>query len=522
MNNFPINTLGRVWLYLTVFLTGAAVMILELLGARIMAPFYGAGLYVWSSLISVTLMALALGYFTGGRWADRAGRGLSFIIVLAALLILLIPWLIHPVLLNTNALGLRAGALVGALVLFLPSLTFLGMVGPFAIKITTAKLEGVGASAGSIYAVSTVGSVVGTLFLGFYLFPMAGSREILISLGIVLLLLALAVAFCERKYLKFTSGLLPIALLATTGFGLLLPVASADRAFAGIYSGGEFFKILSERESLYGWVRVIDQPARNLRLLTSDASVIGVGSMSHPGESRLAYQEIMQLIPGLTSSPMKRALLLGLGAGHMVGILQDRYGIVTDTVEINPAVAEAASRYFNFTPTGQNIIGDARYQIQYLKSSYDLIILDCFTGGSEPAYLLTVEALTQFRSLLTERGILALNFVAFSENGKNVALASVAKTLAQVFSHQAVFVSEPGKEFNDFIFLAANHSIALDSRRLAPGQIAWLEKRRLIVDKSRGMVLTDNFHPLQYLQIRKAEHYRQTLVNWLGANILVR
>src|SRR5699024_4014557 len=208
-----------------------------------------------------------------------------------------------------------------------------------------------------------------------------------------------------------------------------------------------------------------------LRLLTADASVIGAGSISHPDRNRLAYQDIVQLIPDLAPSPMGRALLLGLGAGHMVRVLEDRYGIVTETVEINPAVADAASRYFNFTPTGQNIIGDARYQTRRLKKPYDLIILDCFTGGSEPAYLLTVETLAQLHSLLNDQGILALNFVAFSENGENTALASVAKTLAQVFSHQVVFIAEPGKDFNDFIFLAANHSIDLDTRALDSEQI---------------------------------------------------
>lgn len=523
MNNFPINTLGRVWLYVTVFLTGATVMMIELLGTRIIAPFYGAGLYVWSSLISVALIALALGYFAGGRWADRAKRtGLSLIIALAALLILIIPWLIRPVLLATNSLGLRAGAFTSALVLFSPSLAFLGMVGPFAIKLSTARLEGVGASAGSIYAVSTLGSVVGTLFLGFYLFPAMGSREILISLGIALFLLAVVAAFYERRHLRLASTLPPIVLLAAIGIGLLSQIVGADRAYASIYSGGELFKILSERESLYGWVRVMDQPSQDLRLLTVDASVIGAGSINRPDENRLAYQTIVQLIPELASSHMNRALLLGLGAGHMVGVLEERYGIVTDTIEINPAVADAAKRYFNFTPTGKNIIGDARYQIRRLQGGYDLIILDCFTGGSEPAYLLTVETLIQLQSLLTDRGVIALNLVAFAENGRNIALASVARTLAQVFPHQVVFVSESGKNFNDFIFLASDHSFNLEAGMLEPAQISWLEQRRLAVDKSRGLVLTDNFHPLQYLQIRKAEHYRKTLLSWLGADILVR
>jgi spermidine synthase len=521
MNNLSLNILGRAGLYFTVFLTGAAVMVVELLGTRIIAPFYGASLYVWSSLISVTMIALALGYFTGGRWADRAKRtGLSLIIALAALLILLIPWLIRPVLLATDPLGLGAGAFISALVLFSPSLTLLGMVGPFAIKLSTLELEGVGASVGSIYAVSTLGSVVGTLFLGFYLFPRVGSREILIGLSIALFLLAVAVAFYERKRLRLASTFLPILLLAMIGIGLSPQIAGASRAYSGAYSGSEFFKILSERESLYGWVRVIDQPARNLRLLTADASIIGAASISR-GENRLVYQDIVQLIPALAPH-VKRALLLGQGAGHMAMVLRDRYGIITDTLEIDPAVADAATRYFGFTPTGQSIVGDARYEIRRLKGPYDLIIHDCFTGGSEPAYLLTVESLTQLHSLLSDQGILALNFVAFLENGKNTALASVAKTLAQVFSQQMVFISEPGKDFNDFIFLAANYSIDFNTRALRPEQTAWLEQRRLTVDKAQGVLLTDNFYPLEQLQVRKAKYYRHTLVGWLGADLLVR
>lgn len=521
MNNLSLNILGRAGLYFTVSLTGAAVMVIELLGTHIIAPFYGASLYVWSSLISVTMIALALGYFTGGRWADRAKRtGLSLIIALAALLILLIPWLIRPVLLATDPLGLRAGTFISALVLFSPSLTLLGMVGPFAIKLSTLKLEGVGASVGSIYAVSTLGSVVGTLFLGFYLFPRVGSREILISLGIALFLWAVAVAFYEQKCLRLASTIVPpMALLAAIGIGLLQQAAGAGAA-SGVYSGGEFFKILSERESLYGWVRVIDQPARNLRLLTADASIIGAASISR-GENRLAYQDIVQLIPALAPH-VKRALLLGQGAGHMAMVLRDRYEIETDTLEIDPAVADAATRYFGFTPTGQSIVGDARYEIRRLKGPYDLIIHDCFTGGSEPAYLLTVEALSQLRSLLSDQGILALNFVAFLENGKNTALASVAKTLAQVFSQQMVFISEPGKDFNDFIFLAANYSIDFSTRALRPEQTAWLEQRHLTVDKAQGVLLTDNFYPLEHLQVRKAQYYRHTLVGWLGADLLIR
>jgi len=514
MNPSSSIIFGKAWLYCTVFLTGAAVMVIELLGTRLIAPFYGASLYVWTSLIAVTLIALAIGYYVGGIWADRARSGLSLIIAIAGLLTLIIPWLTGPVLLATDPLGLRLGSFISTLILFSPSLIMLGMVGPFAVKLSTSALANVGASTGSIYAVSTVGSVIGTLFLGFYLFPLVGSREIFMSLGIALLILAMTVAWIECKYLKSTAVIIPAALLMIIGFGLYPLIASSGKA-----EFSDTFQTRFERESLYGWVRVIDKPKENIRLLTVDASTIGAASISH-GENLLAYQKIVTQIPYLAPN-MKKALLIGQGAGHMVAAL-NKAAIVTDTLEIDPAVAEAASEHFGFMPTGRRIIGDARYEIRQLKDPYDLIILDVFTGGTEPTHLLTVEALTQLHNLLSEHGILALNFVSFLDHGKNTALASVSRTLAQVFPYQQVFISDPGTDFNDFIFLATNHAINLDDNSIPLSNRAWLKQRLLNIDPAHGTVLTDNLSNLELLQIRKSEHYRRMIVDSIGTHHFIR
>lgn len=516
MNHPASNVLGNAWLYCTVFLTGAAVMVIELLGTRLIAPFYGASLYVWTSVISVTLIALALGYFIGGHWADRARKtGLALIIAVSGLLTLVIPWLTGPILLATDPLGLRMGTFVSTLVLFSPSLVMLGMIGPFAVKLATSSLEGVGTSAGSIYAVSTVGSVIGTLFLGFYLFPQVGSREIFIGLGIALFVLALGVAYFERKRLKLIVALPPVVSLTIIGMILLPYVADAGDGF----SNDDTYQTQFEQESLYGWVRVIDNPTENYRFLTVDASTIGAASLSH-GENVLTYQKIVSLIPSLSPN-MNRALLVGQGAGHMAMTLKD-HGIITDTLEIDPAVAQAARDYFGFIPTGKTIIGDARYEIRQLKDTYDLIILDVFTGGSEPVHLLTVETMAQLHTLLSDQGILALNFVAFLEDGNNAALASVAKTLAQVFPHQQVFISEPDDALNDFIFLASNHAINIEQDTLEQTQIHWLKQRQVTLNQSMGTLLTDNLNPLEQLQIRKSEQYRRLVVDSMGLSHFIR
>ena len=516
MTDSTITSRSKIWLYFIVFLTGASVMVIELLGTRLIAPFYGASLYVWSSLISVTMIALAVGYFVGGRWADRAQRsGLSLIIALAALFTLLIPWVARPVLLMTDPLGLRGGAFTSALVLFFPSLTLLGMVGPFAIKLATSQLDGVGSSSGTIYAVSTLGSVIGTLLLGFFLFPWVGSRQILVSLGLLLFVLAVTVAVFEQKRFGKTIAVLPCTILALVGLCLVPKIVGAGH----VPPDGRF-SVLSERESLYGYVRVIEQSSRDLRFLTSDASMIGAANISD-GANRLTYQDIVALIPTIKPS-IKKALLIGQGAGHVAMTLRDKHGIVTDTLEIDPAVAQAATDYFGFKPNGKAIVGDARYEIRHLTGPYDLIIHDCFTGGSEPSHLLTIETLQQLQGLLAPQGIVALNFVAFGQGEGQQALASVSKTVAQVFANQSLFVSEPGEDFNDYIFLASSQPIDLASSSLNTEQVDWLNKRKFTVDASNGIVLTDNLNPLEHLQTRKSEHYRHVLVDWFGNDLLVR
>jgi MFS family permease len=198
-----LSVKDRLMFYSTVTITGASVMMIELLGTRIIGPFYGVSLIVWSSLLSVALIALAAGYAVGGRLADRAPRvRLSHILFLAGLWIGLVPLISEPVQLAANALGLRAGAFTSALVLFTGPLMLLGMAGPFVIKMAADRLDHVGSTAGNVFAVSTVGSVLGTLLLGFYLLPIAGTRTIILSLSLVLMGLGLCLFLYERRHFR--------------------------------------------------------------------------------------------------------------------------------------------------------------------------------------------------------------------------------------------------------------------------------------------------------------------------------
>ncbi len=499
-------------LYATVTLTGAAVMILELLGTRIIGPFYGVSLYVWSSLIAVTLIALAIGYFLGGYLADRyPAIRLAQVIVASALTTVVIPFLSGPILRMTDPLGLRAGAFTSALLLFTLPLTALAMVGPYVIKRATRDLSGVATASGTVYAISTVGSVAGTLLLGFFLLPMFGTRTIIFSLSLLLAILAGLVAWYEARSVSLRRSIRPVVIaVILTGVTAVSGLAAARHPVPG-------FTVQFEAESLYGWVRVVDDDRNGFRLLLSDASVISAVDLRQ-NRSLLGYQEILGLLPTIQPQAA-RALLIGLGGGHVARDLKAQ-GVMTDTIEIDPAVAGAARRHFHFEPTGLFLVGDARYEIKQLTTRYDLIIHDCFTGGSEPTHLLSREMLNELRAMLNNHGILALNYVGFTQGEGSDAVEAVHRTLQDLFPHLRTFVTDKN-EFTDFVFLASLAPVAIDPQT-GDRRLRWLLDHEHRFVEGSGFVVTDDYNPLESRQVRKSETYRKHFLERISFDLLLR
>jgi len=191
-----LRPLGRTELFLTVFVTGAAALTIEILGTRIVGPTFGVSLFVWSALLAVTLGALATGYYVGGVLIDRvpSPRLLGLAVTAGGVLLGLVRASSHLVLRSAESLGPRAGALVSAAVLFAPSLVALGMIGPITVRLATRDLRAAGRNVGSIYAVSTAGSLVGTLVIGFWVVPAFETDQILTGTATVLILMG-AVGF---------------------------------------------------------------------------------------------------------------------------------------------------------------------------------------------------------------------------------------------------------------------------------------------------------------------------------------
>jgi predicted membrane-bound spermidine synthase len=182
------------FLLLIAFVCGAVVMGVELVGSRVLAPFFGSSIFVWGSLISVFMGALSLGYYSGGWFSDKSPDlfKLAGIIFLAALFILTVPLTGKPVnnFISDLNFDVRWSTLFASTILFFLPVALLGVVSPYIIKMSTSKLENIGVRAGSVYAVSTLGSIAGTLLTSFYLISVIGVSAIFYCFGLLLILLA--------------------------------------------------------------------------------------------------------------------------------------------------------------------------------------------------------------------------------------------------------------------------------------------------------------------------------------------
>jgi spermidine synthase len=260
-------------------------------------------------------------------------------------------------------------------------------------------------------------------------------------------------------------------------------------------------------------------------LLLSDASTLSAIRLDS-GRTVLDYQQLLYALPLFRPAPQeagqRKALLIGLGGGHVATYLKSR-GIVTDTIEIDPAVAEAAVGHFGFEATGRFLVGDARYVVRKLPERYDFIIHDCFTGGSEPIHLLSVEFLAQLRERLTERGLLALNMVGFARGAGAQAVASVSRTLGEVFPRQRVFVTAPGSDFTDFLLLASAVPIDFSPRDAVEREILQgMLRYEQAPPRAGAVIITDDYNPLEHMQAPKAALYRQLFLERVAPELLLR
>lgn len=521
----PTGRAFSVFLLLTAGLCGALVMVVEVLGSRVIGPFFGVSLFVWTALISVTLLSLAVGYAVGGRLADRhpSADWLYGTIIAAGVLVAMVPVLKGPVITATAVLGLRSGALVASLLLFGPALLLLGCVSPYVVRVAMADWNRLGRTVGLFYAVSTAGSFVGTAATGFYIIAYIGVSNAFLLCGLLLCGIGVVYFAIFRRRVAAVVILVPFAL------GLSGP---AEKPTARLPDGTQA-TLIDHADSFYGNVKIVDYTGSGgqTREMMIDGLIQG-GVDRRTGESIYEYAYLMEHLPFAVKPGAKRALFVGLGPGAVVKGYQRR-GVAADVVDIDPMVVRMAERHFGFRPGSPVIIDDGRTVLREGRGTYDVVLMDVFNGDITPGHLLSREAVELVKRRLQPDGVYAMNLIgSLAEDSK--LLSAVVATLRTQFSDVAAFplfdASNTGSASGNLVILAANVSLEPALRlRAIPGvhplanqgvQQALAQGRRL-QDRPGAIVLTDDFNPLDVFDAGLHEGVRRTIIQTTPVAILL-
>ncbi|TAN62636.1 hypothetical protein EPN18_04375 [bacterium] len=518
------------YLVVTAFVSGTIVMVIELIGSRVIGPPFGVSLFVWTSLITVTLVSLAVGYWLGGRLSDaNASHTALFVIILAAGLCLAIVPLIKSAVIDFSlSFGLRAGSLASSTVLFAPPLLLLGMVTPYVVKLyITDTSFGIGKTVGWLYSVSTAGSFVGTVLTGFVLIPNIGVNKIIYLSSLVLV--ASAVVYFAWFKRRLVAIILVLAPVVPSFYTPGLPAFNRP--------DGTSVELVEKEDTAYGQIKVVDYSygREHLREFLSD-SIIQGGIDVNTGLSIASYTYYIERLSRAYNKTAKNALVVGLGAGLIPSNLQKYYGIKTDVVEISPSVVKTAEKYFAFDGSKVKVhVQDGRYFLKTSSDIYDIIVLDAFSGDITPGHLMSVEAFSLIKKRLATGGVLLINFIGGNMPDDKFVLTSLYGTLSPVFknidvySQDNYFAKEPSVV--NIVFVAHDAAV-LDEAALMPGwsaqpvhtplraDIDGIYKRKVAVEKG-PIIFTDDYNPADFFDMRLRERFRALTLNSADKAVIV-
>jgi len=436
-----------------VFICGAALMGLEFLAARMLAPTLGSSLFVWGSVISIVMVALSLGYWLGGVIADRRGttRTLAPVIAGAGAFAVLIPWLNGLVLPAVAGLGARGGSLAAAgAVFFAPSL-LLAMVSPLGVRLAARTgVDHIGRSAGQLYAISTAGSIAGTIATAFWLIPVLSLDGLVVAIGFTLfataaLSCALPLVYAEtppmgdESYARTSGrGWLWLA-AACIVFGAVVGIATVVRPLDDGANRLTGERELFRKDTQYHRLIVTENDEE--RVLRFDRSRQSAMSLDDPFETSFRYPNYFHL--ALAVQPeATRTLVVGLGGGSIVKRMWRDYPSMTiDAVEIDPIVVDVAEKYFEMPadPRVRVITEDGRRYLNSTQEMYDIIIMDAYYADSLPSHLTTVEFFEEVKSHLAPGGVLVYNVIGSVEGSRSRLVRSMYKTVGRVWENEWVF-----------------------------------------------------------------------------------
>jgi spermidine synthase len=479
---------------LLVFVVGTGSLGAEIAAVRLLAPYFGASTIVWANTIGIVLVALSVGYWLGGRFADRHPhmRGLCLLSLIAAGLLALVPFAADPLLdvavdaLDEISAGAFVGSLLAVLVLVAVPVMLLGAVSPWAIRLAVSNVDEAGTVAGRLYALSTAGSLVGTLVSALVLIPLVGTRR-------TFLIFALAIAVTA------VSGLRPVRRWALAPAAIAALIALPVGTLKAQTDDG---RVIYETDTEYQYARVIeaDDGTRYLELNEGQAK----HSIYEPRSVLTGDVWDGHLVLGFAglSEPPRRVAILGNAAGTTSRAYEEFFPRTrVDGVEIDGELSEIGRRYFDMNnPRLYLYHEDARPFLRRIDASYDVISVDAYRQPYIPFYLATREFFELARDRLAPGGVLIVN--AGHPEGQDDLEKVLTATLGEVFPN---LLRDPIEDTNTLI-VASESPLSAERLRdtvpsLPPGlrATASAAAARLSPPLEGGDVYTDDRAPVEWL-----------------------
>jgi len=487
--------ISKYLLEIVVFVCGAVVMIFELVGSRVLGPYFGTSLFVWTSLIGIILGSLSFGYYLGGKIADKqcSFKSLSLIIFLAAISIGLMVsikdfWLI---VLQSSFRDIRTSSVLASLTLFLPASVFLGMVSPYAVKLKMNNLNTSAQTVGNLYAISTSGSIFGTFLAGFYLIPHFGTNRLLIILSITLIIISLVLSAKKGTWIKLSVfAIVVIGWFVISGLNYMLPKSGfidVDTAYNRIW----IYDRIDYRTNKIVKMMGINNENNSSMFLDSDELVN-------------EYTKYYHLAKHFNPNFKKTLMLGGAGYSYPKDFLHKYPEATIDVVEIDPKVTELAKKYFRLEESPRLTIyhEDGRVFLNKTQEKYDAIFGDAFNSlHSLPYQLTTKEAVQKKYNILNDDGVVILNIISAIEGEKGKFLRAEYATYKSLFPQVYLFPvtsSGNGNIVQNIILVALKSEKDQTFNNSDPKLNEYLQhlwKRTVDADIP---ILTDNFSPVAY------------------------
>ena len=498
----------RFFLIILVFVSGMTSLALEMCASRLLAAYFGTSLFIWASVIGLILVYLTIGYFIGGRLADRypSEQVLCTITAMAALSISILPF-VSQIILTWSITGLEQvsvsiffSSLLGTILLFAVPVTLLGLVSPFAIRLVNKEVGKSGRVSGSLYAISTFGSILGAFLPVLWLIPTFGVRRTLLIFGVLLFAASL---WGLRMRWRPAFSLVLIALVLPLG-----PLKDIPN-------------LIYEQESLYNYIQVTQLADGTRELILNEGQAIH--SIYYPDPNTVLtgwYWDYFLAAPyfnaGFTPQKLHRVGIIGLAAGTIAHQFTRVYGPVPiDGVEIDPAIVDVGRKYFGMNEANLQVhVQDGRTFLETTSAQYDVVAIDAFQQPYIPFQLTTREFFTTIRSHLSSTGVVALNTAHTTHDYRLV--QAFINTMSVIFPSVYVF-NVPGTFNTEIMATVQPTSISTFRANLAQfaptsimGQVA-NEVSPVVMQghSDGGIVFTDDRAPIEQITDQLLLNYIQ-------------